>query len=137
MITSVVDTGFIVALGNKQDTYHHACIRVKQREDTILLPQTVLAEVGYMFTHRLGNRAMAHFLRTLPDTKYRIVPLEPEDFVRASELLEKYADTRVDFVDATVVAVAERYQIRRILTLDRRDFQIVRPRHIDHFEILP
>jgi predicted nucleic acid-binding protein len=35
------------------------------------------------------------------------------------------------------MAVAERYEITRILTLDRRDFEIVRPAHIAHFEILP
>jgi hypothetical protein len=27
--------------------------------------------------------------------------------------------------------------ITRILTVDRRDFSIVRPRHVEHFELLP
>jgi predicted nucleic acid-binding protein len=43
----------------------------------------------------------------------------------------------VDFVDATIAAVAERLNITRILTLDQRDFQIIRPKHSDYFEILP
>lgn len=34
-------------------------------------------------------------------------------------------------------AVAERLKITHILTLDRRDFHIVRPAHSPHFEILP
>jgi hypothetical protein len=36
-----------------------------------------------------------------------------------------------------IAALSERLQVTRILTLDRRDFQILRPRHIDHFELLP
>ncbi|MDJ1182374.1 hypothetical protein PMH09_04135 [Roseofilum sp. BLCC_M143] len=44
---------------------------------------------------------------------------------------------RLDFVDASIAAVAERINVTRILTLDRRDFTILRPRHCDYFEILP
>ena len=80
---------------------------------------------------------MVNFIRTLPETKYRIMPLESQDFVRTADLLEKYADSRVDFVDATVAALAERLQVKRILTLDQRDFQILRPKHTEHFELLP
>jgi hypothetical protein len=38
---------------------------------------------------------------------------------------------------ATVVATAERLKITRILTTDRRDFSLVRPRHCSAFELLP
>ncbi|MEO8608761.1 MAG: PIN domain-containing protein [Chloroflexota bacterium] len=137
MITPVADTSFIVALGNAAEKSHVACEVVKRGEEVIIVPQTVLAEVGYLFTQRLGNRAMANFLRALPETKYRIMALESVDFVRTAELLEKYTDSRVDFVDATVAALAERLQVKRILTIDQRDFQILRPKHVDHFELLP
>jgi hypothetical protein len=40
-------------------------------------------------------------------------------------------------VDASITAVAERLDITRILTLDQRDFRIIRPRHCDYFELLP
>lgn len=43
----------------------------------------------------------------------------------------------VDFVDITLAAVAERLGIRQILTLDQRDFRILRPRHCEHFELAP
>ena len=36
-----------------------------------------------------------------------------------------------------LVAVAERLKIRRVLTLDRRHFEMIRPRHCASFEILP
>ena len=133
----IADTSFVAALGNREDSRHQACLAVYQHEDTILLPQTVLAEVGYVLGHRLGNRAFAAFLIQLPQTKYRLVALEAEDILRTANLLQQYADTRVDFVDATIAAVAERLRISRILTLDQRDFRIIRPKHTEFFEILP
>ena len=103
----------------------------------IFLPQTTLAEVGYLLTREGGNRAAVHFLRHLPESKYRVVALTPQDLQRTAELLQQDADSRVDFVDATIIAIAERLRFTRILTLDRRDFSVIRPNHTEYFEILP
>lgn len=40
-------------------------------------------------------------------------------------------------VDASIVAVAERLDVRKIATLDRRHFSVVRPRHVDALELIP
>lgn len=82
------------------------------------MPQSTFAEVAYLLTRSLGNLGLANFLFGLPETRYRIIPLEPEDIFRTAEILKKYADARLDFVDATVIAVAERLNASRILTLD-------------------
>jgi hypothetical protein len=60
-----------------------------------------------------------------------------QDYNRAVDILEKYHDTRIDFVDACIMALAERLQLKRILTFDHRDFGIFRPAHIERFELLP
>lgn len=77
------------------------------------------------------------FLRQLPTSKYCLVELTPPDLARTMFILQKCAATRVDFVDATIAAIAERMNIKRILTLDRRDFGLIRPKHIQQFELLP
>jgi uncharacterized protein len=59
------------------------------------------------------------------------------DLVRTIEILEKYADSRIDFVDCVIAAMAERLGIVTILTVDYRHFQLFRPKHSSHFEILP
>jgi predicted nucleic acid-binding protein len=56
---------------------------------------------------------------------------------RASALLDRYADLNLDFADACAVALAERLNVRRLLTLDRRHFAAVRPRHSPAFDVLP
>jgi predicted nucleic acid-binding protein len=48
-----------------------------------------------------------------------------EDLVRVHQLLEQYADNQLDFTDAAIIAIAERLNITRVYTLDRRDFSII------------
>lgn len=134
---ALADTSFVLAVAIQTDIYHKVCVAAHQEQEIIYLPQTTLAEIAYFLTRDFGNAVVSRFLAQMPQTKYRLVALEPEDILRTANLLQQYADTRVDFVDASVVAVAERLRITRILTLDRRDFDIIRPKHSEHFEILP
>jgi predicted nucleic acid-binding protein len=60
-----------------------------------------------------------------------------DDLRRCADILDTHSDSRIDFVDASVMAVAERLGAYRIYTLDRRDLSIMRPRHVDAFELLP
>ena len=48
-----------------------------------------------------------------------------------------YVDTPLCLVDACVVAAAERLDIVSVLTVDRRHFSIVRPRHVPSLKLLP
>ena len=80
---------------------------------------------------------MRQFLKGLVAENVALEAVTLTDLRRVVEILEMYADSRLDFVDATLVALAERLDITRILTLDRRDFTIIRPQHCPHFEKLP
>jgi len=48
-----------------------------------------------------------------------------------------YRDLPLGTVDASLVAAAERLDVRDIATLDRRHFSVVRPAHVAGFELLP
>lgn len=133
----IADTSFVLAVGNKSEPDHLACVSVFKSQQKIYLPQSTLTEIAYILGKWGGNQAVAHFLRTLSVMKYELITLLPQDVIRTADILDKYADSRVDFVDATIAAVAERLNITRILTLDQRDFQILRPQHISRFELLP
>ena len=66
-----------------------------------------------------------------------LLPLESEELSRMRELMKKYKDLPMDLADAALVAVAEREKIRRIFTLDRRDFAVYRPARLGRFILLP
>ena len=80
---------------------------------------------------------MRRFLINLAASDTQLESLTAIDLERVIQILEQYADSQLDFVDAAIVAISERLGITRILTLDRRDFSLVRPRHCDYFELLP
>ncbi|MHB1886762.1 MAG: hypothetical protein ACYCVV_17480, partial [Acidimicrobiales bacterium] len=59
------------------------------------------------------------------------------DLDRIAELVARYADLPLGMVDASVVGVAERLGVAELATIDRRDFNVVRPRHVEAFTLLP
>lgn len=137
LVATIADTSFVVAVALSTEKMHKVCVAIYRQQGIIYLPQTTLAEVMYLITREVGNTVAAQFILSLPATKYRIEPLLDEDIQRSGEIVATYADSRVDFVDATIIAVAERRKITDILTLDYRDFSIVRPKHSVHLTILP
>lgn len=90
-----------------------------------------------MLAKLVGARAEAEFLASIADGDLHVEPLVLADYRRSGELVDTYADLGLGMVDASVVAIAERLGVGQIATLDRRDFRVVRPRHVDAFELLP
>jgi uncharacterized protein len=66
-----------------------------------------------------------------------LLELDIEDCPRMRELMWKYRDLPMDLADAALVRVAERERIRRVFTIDRRDFEIYRPQRLGRFQIVP
>jgi hypothetical protein len=60
-----------------------------------------------------------------------------DDLGRIAALAAEYADLPLGFSDASVVALAERLDVVSVITLDRRHFGAVRPRHRSSFTLLP
>ena len=112
---AVADTGFVVALLNRLDTMHNSVTPVYTQQKQILLPQTVLAEVAYLVGRNAGSATLVAFLKGLSASRFILVALTDQDLVRVAEILDEYADSRIDFVDASVMAIAERFDIKRIL----------------------
>jgi predicted nucleic acid-binding protein len=116
---------------------HRSVTTVYTQQEQILLPQTVLAEVAYLVGRNAGSATLVAFLKGLSASKFTLIALTAQDVIRTAEILDEYVDSRIDFVDASVMAIAEHYDIKKILTLDQRDFRLFRPQHCDSFEILP
>ncbi|MDX2032344.1 MAG: PIN domain-containing protein [Blastocatellia bacterium] len=134
----LLDTGFAVAFLNRQDARHSDVVRSRQQiQGTIHFPVPAITETSYLLARDVGTDLAAAFIASLSRTDLILEDPLPEDYQRAATLMLQYADAQIDFVDALIVAIAERRDISRILTLDQRDFRLIRPRHCDAFELLP
>ncbi|MBU6358739.1 MAG: PIN domain-containing protein [Chloroflexi bacterium] len=134
---AVADTGFIVALTNTNDTAHVSARQNFIRFEQIFLPQSTLTEILFLIRRDAGTATVINFLDSLYRSRLKLTCLNDQDIKRTIQLLKQYQDSRIDFVDASVMAMAERLEIRNILTLDRRDFSLVRPAKWDYFEPYP
>ncbi|HET7294953.1 MAG TPA: PIN domain-containing protein [Vicinamibacteria bacterium] len=132
----LLDTGVVYALADADDEWHARCRDyVSRLRDSLLVPVTVLPEVAYLIRERLGARAERVFVSALARGELGVQNLVPADVDRCSELLERYPE--IGFVDATVVAVAERLKLRRLATTDRRHFAAIHPAHAPAFDLVP
>ena len=66
-----------------------------------------------------------------------LAPLTTKDTERMAELVEAYASLGLGGVDAAVIAIAERLNVATVATLNRRDFAVVRPRHVNALTLIP
>lgn len=134
----IVDTGPIVAAASAKDADHARSLDAlaNLREPPLISP-FVVTEVCYFLSTRATSAAEAAFLRSLVVGTFQLVDLTLADLERAAELVEQYADLPLGAADASVIALAERLDVRTVMTLDRRHFSIVRPRHVGAFELLP
>ena len=138
MTIVVVDTGPLVAVADRDDAHHQSCTDwFDNSTDTVVVPAPVIVEVCWLLGRRVGPAAEAAFLAALAGGDPRIEELTAEDYRRASRLVERYADLDLGFVDASVIAVAERLGIDTVATINHRDFRVVRPAHVDAFTIVP
>lgn len=134
----LVDSGFFVAAITKNDQWHKkslALLKEIDEQSQCFSVESCITEALFF----LQQSGISHdkLFKLLSLLSMHILCLNSADLNRINELMTKYADLPMDFADAVLVASAERHNITTIVTLDRKDFAIYRPRHIDRFKVLP
>jgi predicted nucleic acid-binding protein len=136
VISTVLDTGPLVASFNAGDRRHAECARlITTLPGRRLLPSPVLTEVCWLLERR--PEVEAALLDEVARGTFELVHLAPADLTRMAELVREYADFPLGAVDASIMAVAERFEVDRIATLDRRHFGAVKPSHVVALTLLP
>jgi uncharacterized protein len=134
----LVDTGVFVAAADRDTADHARCsVVLREHGGSLTVAAPVVRETAWLIERRLGPGAEARFLRLVTSRRIDVVDLTLEDYARCVELIEVYADLGLGFVDASLVTIGERLGVTELATLNRRDFTVVRPRHVDAFDILP
>jgi uncharacterized protein len=132
----LVDAGPLIALIHADDQHHRRCVAAFQQvTEPLGTVWPVLTKAMYLLS--FSWKAQEALWEMLDRGVIQLLPLAGEDMSRMRELMKKYKDLPMDLADAALVAVAEREKIRRIFTLDRRDFEVYRPTRLGRFLLLP
>lgn len=132
----LVDAGPLVALIHLDDRDHQRCREVlASLREPMLTVWPAFTEAMYLLG--FSSDAQDALWEILQTDGLEMVNLDESDARRMRELMKKYRDLPMDLADAALVRVAERLRIRRIFTLDRRDFEVYRPGGTGRFEIVP
>jgi uncharacterized protein len=118
-----LDTSGLLALLDRQDPDHSACLTVMQHDSgPYLIPVAILSEIGWFLERRFPSRVQTAFLEDLRTGAYT-PDWAPADVARIERLARDYVDLPLGIADASVIACAER-NMGRVLSLDHH-FQIV------------
>ncbi len=132
----LLDTGPIVAFFDSSDGYHKICVDLlKSVNEPLVTTWPVLTESFYLLG--FSWKAQDNLWEFITRGGIEILSLDDMQQVRCRQLMEKYADLPMDLADGTLVVLAESKRVKKVFTLDHRDFQVYRPKHTKRFTLLP
>jgi predicted nucleic acid-binding protein len=133
----LIDTGIFVAVADRDEPHHADCASLLRAHTDLAVTATVIPEAAWLIEGRLGPAAEARFLTLVTSPRFTIIDPIDIDYQRAIELIGTYTDLGLGFVDASIIAIAERHNMTQVATLNHRDFAVVRPAHCDALELVP
>ena len=111
------DSGPLIAAAVSTDTHYRRCVDLFAglclTGRRLLVPSTVVAEVGYLLEQRVGPRVEAAFLQAIADGDFEPVALEAEDLARMAQFVAQYDDLPLGTTDASVIALSRAARHRR------------------------
>ena len=134
----LVDSSYLYAVFDERNEKHEVAMLIADLYGgQFVVPYVVLTEVAYLCNREGGVPAVLRFLERLATMRPQLEVVSFADLERVHEIMAAYRDSKLDFVDCCIMALSERLNITQVCTFDHRDFNIFRPKHISHLEILP
>ena len=128
----IADTGFLVAITRRSDSRHLDAVAFSAKfAGQLVTTSAVIAEACHFLTP--GGRIN---LLNSPGPKLVVVEVPVLSYPDLAAIFAKYSDREVDFADASLVWLAERSGLRRILTVDVADFSTFRLSNGKRFELI-
>ena len=126
-MTTLVDTGPIVAFLNRRDRHHGWAVETfAMARPPLLTCEAVLSEAAYLLRRLTGGpeRTIELLARGVLTTPFRLEAEAPA----VKKLLARYGDVPMDLADACLVRLAELHADCLLLTIDS-EFRDVYRRH--------
>ena len=119
----IVDTGVLVAIINKNDSYHRWAIQqFADIQPPLLTCEAIISEACFLLRHYQQSNLLLQWL----EKGVLSLPFSLQNEIQSlNALLKKYSDVPMSLADGCLVRLAEVYPQSQILTLDS-DFKVYR-----------
>jgi predicted nucleic acid-binding protein len=136
--TTIIDTGFFLALANTKDESHRAATKLFQslQGQKFITTWSVITETCYLLQKRVSKNAPQTLIRKITTGAITIFDLNLSHCPRIEELMQKYQELPMDLADASLVILAEELGHGQILSVDYRDFNTYRWKNTQPFHNL-
>ncbi len=133
---ALIDTGAIVALLDRTDRWHGACVDTFRR---LRLPLVTSEAVLTELFHLAGDsrREMETAWKFIRTGAIRLAVIEDSELPEIQTLMSRYWDRPMDFADATLVYLARREGLSTVFTVDDSDFNTYRIEGRKRFRVIP
>lgn len=120
----LIDSGPLIALFDRNDRYHRPSVEfIKSSRNELITTLASITETLHLLD--FSRNAQIDFLGWVNAGAVTLESISSDDLPRIIELTRKYSDLPMDFADACLVFLAEKFNINTIATIDR-DFDIYR-----------
>lgn len=134
---AIADTGFWLALANRNDRYHSGAVAALTiLDEPLITTWPVLAETCHLLLRHVGGPAQQKLMENYAEGAFDVFDLTREHASDIRRYMKKYADLPMDLADASLVVLAEHLGHGRILSTDQRDFRTYRWKQRRPFENL-
>jgi len=122
--TIIIDTGPIVALLNSKDKYHKKVLNfIKEHDKNFITTWSVITEATHLLRHSV--QAQINLLEWIKRGGLDIFDIDIRDIDEMINLTVKYKDLPMDLADCSLVILAQKKNIRDILSIDS-DYDVYR-----------
>ena len=132
----LLDTGPIIAILDRRDSHHEWVLpRIELLQGRLVTTGAVVTEATF-FLQDVNDGILRLFeFMEAPRVEIRDAFTQPR-LRSAATLMTAYADTPMDFADATLVVLAEELETNQVITLDERGFRTFRFSRNEKFQLL-
>jgi predicted nucleic acid-binding protein len=117
---SYVDTSALIAFTDRSDSYHASYLRLFAEPPALVTSSLVIAEGHGWFLRRYDQRKAIQFLALIQGlTPLTIVPFGPAELMKASTLLNKFANQPITLADLHGLVLMQERRIKDCWSTDR------------------
>lgn len=134
----VLDTSVLLAGIDREDPAHGPCgTLLEAASEPLIVPVPALTELDHLLGRRGKTGLWMSFANDVAAGAYVLHPIAADDLAAAARLQARYRDLGIGFVDAFVFLTCVELGERKVATLDRRHFSVLRTEDGRALEILP